>query len=111
MAGHHMTLSMLSTLVRSTCQMNRRIVGTEVGVRSILCVVLIISYQEAIRQPTHSTPRNYVCPKINPHFGNWCASHPTIRPYPPGFGSSAPRVFKFPQMLRALAPPDFCLWM
>jgi hypothetical protein len=43
--------------------MNRRIVGTAVGGRSILYVVLIISYHEALGEPTHSTHRNYVCPR------------------------------------------------
>src|ERR1700733_14174101 len=60
-----MTSLMLSMPVRSTCQMNRRIVGTVVEGRSILCVVLIISYHEAIGQPTHFTHRNYVCPRSN----------------------------------------------
>jgi hypothetical protein len=60
-----MTLLMLSMPVRSMCQMNRRIVGTAVGGRSILCVVLIISYHKPVGQPTHSTHRNHVCQRYS----------------------------------------------
>ena len=82
--------------------MNRRFVGTAVGGRSILCVVLIISYHEAIGQPTFHAQKLRV-PEINS----------TLR-IDMHLDLQSVSIFNFlkpPQKLRACAPYALCLCM
>ena len=56
-----MTLLKLSMPVRSTCQMNRRIVGTAVGGCSILCVLIISNHEE-------NSTQKFLCAQVKFRF-------------------------------------------